>query len=68
MHTNEQTHELTLSMQGGLICILPMLNNRSIKLLTFYITLHTPLCNIFVKKEKYHEFQFCGAITNSSVL
>ena len=55
---------LTLSMQGGLIYILPMLNNRSVKLLTIYITLHTPLHNIFVKKEKYHEFQFCKAITS----
>ena len=53
-----------LSMQGGLICILPMLNNRSAKLLTIYIALCTPLHTIFVKKEKYHEFQFCRTITN----
>ena len=41
-----------------------MFNNRSVKLLTIYIALCVPLCNIFVKKEKYHEFQFCGAVTN----
>ena len=34
------------------------------KLLTIYITLHIPLCNIFVKKEKYHEFQYTGAVAN----
>ena len=41
-----------------------MLNNRSVKLLTIYIALHIPLCNIFVKKEKYHKFQFCRVIIN----
>ena len=61
---NKLLQTQTLSMQSGLIYILPMLNNRPVKLLTIYITLHTPLCNIFVKKEKYHEFQLCGAITN----
>ena len=34
------------------------------KLLTIYIALHIPLLNIFVKKEKYHEFQFHKVITN----
>ena len=33
-------------MQVGLIYILPMLNNRSMKLLTIYIALCIPLCNI----------------------
>ena len=51
-------------MQGDLIYSLPMLNNRSVKLLTIYITLHIPLCNISIKKEKYQEFQFCRTITN----
>ena len=51
-------------MHGDLIYILPMLNNRSVKLLTIYIALHIPLHNIFIKMEKYHEFQFCGMITN----
>ena len=51
-------------MQGALVYILAMLNNRSVKLLTVYIALNTPLHNIFIKKEKYHEFQFCGAITD----
>ena len=37
-----------------------MLNNRSVKLLTIYIVLCIPLHNIFIKKEKYHKFQFCG--------
>ena len=41
-----------------------MLNNRSVKLLTIYITLCIPLHNIFVKKEKYHKFQFHGVITH----
>ena len=41
-----------------------MLNNRSVKLLTIYITLPIPLCNIFVKKEKYHEFQYNRAVAN----
>ena len=41
-------------MQGGLIYISPMLNNRSMKLLTIYIALYIPLHNIFVRKEKYH--------------
>ena len=41
-------------MQGGLIYILPMLINRSMKLLTIYITLCIHLHNIFVRKEKYH--------------
>ena len=57
------SYELTLSMQGGLTCISPMLNNRAVKLLTIYIALHAPLCKIFVKKEKYHEFQFYWAVT-----
>ena len=39
-------------MQGGLIYISPMLSNRSMKLLTIYVALHIPLCNIFVRKEK----------------
>ena len=54
----------TLCTQGALIYISPMLNNRSVKLLTIYITLHIPLHNIFIKKEKYHEFQFYGIIIN----
>ena len=53
-----------LYMQGGLIYISPMPNNRLVKLLTIYITLCIPLCNIFVKKEKYHELQYFGVITN----
>ena len=56
-----------LCMQGGLIYILPMLNNRSVKLLTIYIALHIPLSNIFIRKEKYHKFQYSGVITNYSI-
>ena len=41
-----------------------MLSNRSVKLLAIYITLCIPLCNIFIKKENYHKFQFCRAVTN----
>ena len=41
-----------------------MLNNRSVKLLTIYIALHIPLCNIFIKKEKYQEFQYNRAVAN----
>ena len=44
--------------------ILPMLNNRSVKLLTIYIALHIPLHNIFIKEEKYHKFQFFGDFCN----
>ena len=51
-------------MQGGLLYISSMLKNRSVKLLTIYIALCIPLCNISVKKEKYHKLQFCGAVTN----
>ena len=50
----------SLSPQGDLIYIWSMLNYRSVKLLTIYIALHKPLCNIFLKKEKYHKFQLCG--------
>ena len=41
-----------------------MLNNRLVKLLTIYITLCIPLHNIFIKKEKYHKVQICGAVAN----
>ena len=51
-------------MQGGLLYISSMLNNMSVRLLTIYITLCIPLHNIFVNKEKYHEFQSYRAITN----
>ena len=49
-------------MLGGLLYISSILNNGSVKLLTINITLWIPLCNIFVKKEKYHEFQSRGAV------
>ena len=51
-------------MHSGLLYISSMLNNRLVKLLTIYIALHIPLGNIFVKKAKYHEFQFCGTVAN----
>ena len=51
-------------MQGGLLNILSILNNRSVKLLTIYITLCIALCKIVVKKEKYHEFQYSGTGAN----
>ena len=41
-----------------------MLNNRSVKLFTIYFALHIPLHNIFIRKEKYHKIQFCGAVAN----
>ena len=44
-----------VNVQGGLLYIPSLLNNRTMKLLTIYNTLHIPICNIFVKKEKYHE-------------
>ena len=50
--------------QGGLLYIPPLLNNRAVKLLTIYSTLHIPLCNIFIKKEKYHKLQLCGPVSN----
>ena len=40
------------------------LYNRSVKLPTINIALHIPLHNIFVKKEKYHEFQYSRAVAN----
>ena len=42
-------------MQGDPLYILSLLNNRAMKLLTIYSTLHISLLNIFVEKEKYHE-------------
>ena len=41
-----------------------MLNNRSMKLLTIYITSCIPLHNICKEGKKYHEFQFCRVITS----
>ena len=45
----------TENMEGGLLYIPSLLNNRTMKLLTIYNTLCIPLHNIFIKKEKYHE-------------
>ena len=49
---------------GVVITEVFLLHIRPMKLLTIYIALCIPLCNIFVKKGKYHEFQFCVVITN----
>ena len=45
----------TENMQSSPLYIPSLLNNRTVKLLTIYSTLHIYLCNIFVEKEKYHE-------------
>ena len=63
LNSNLETSLLFENMQGGLLYILFMLSNRSVKLLTIYIASCIPLHNIFVKKEKYHKVQFCGVIT-----
>ena len=45
----------TENMQGSPLCTPSLLNNRTMKLLAIYSTLHICLHNIFVEKEKYHE-------------
>ena len=51
------------SAQGNPLYILPLPNNRVMKLYAIYSILHISFCNIFVKKEKYNEQQSYGAIT-----
>ena len=51
-------------MQGGLLYIPSLVNNGAVKLLAIYNTLFIPLHKIFVKKEKYHELQLCGPVSN----
>ena len=46
---------LTENAQGSLLYILPLPNNRVLKLSAIYSILHISLCNIFVEKEKYNE-------------
>ena len=57
LHT---THE---NVQGSLLYILLLPNNRVVKLYAIYRVLHISFCNIFIKKEKYNEQQLCRAIT-----
>ena len=45
------TNELE-SAQGSPLYILPLPNNRVMKLYAIYSILHISFCNIFVKKEK----------------
>ena len=61
---NETKLNLSQNTQGGLLYTPSLLNNRAVKLLTIYNTLCIPLCNIFIKKEKYHELQLYGPVSN----
>ena len=45
----------TENMQSSPLYTPSLLNNRTMKLLTIYSTLHISLHNIFIEKEKYHE-------------
>ena len=51
------------NVQGSLLYILPLPNNRVMKLYAIYSILCISFQNIFIKKEKYNEQQLCGAIT-----
>ena len=44
-----------LNAQGSLLYILPLSNNRVVKLSAIYSILHISFHNIFVEKEKYNE-------------
>ena len=57
-------NELSLeSMQGSPLYILPLPNNRVMKLYAIHSILHISFHNISVEKEKFNEQQLCGAIT-----
>ena len=45
----------TENAQGSPLYTPSLLNNRTMKLLAIYSTLHIFLHNIFIEKEKYHE-------------
>ena len=51
------------NMQSSLLYILPLPNNREVKLSAIYSKLHISFQNIFAEKEKYNEYWICVAIT-----
>ena len=53
----------TENAQGSPLYILPLPNNRVMKLYIIYNILHISFHNIFIEKEKYNEQQLCRAIT-----
>ena len=62
---NSSSNSLSLKCARQSFLYVPsLLNNRAVKLLAIYNTLCIPLHNIFIKKEKYHELQLCGPVSN----